>query len=114
MTGRRAHPLPRTAIEADSISWLRSQCPATQSLSVLRLQTPLARMIKCGFAPMLWATIMRGQEGYNYAWNRVYNIILRVRAPLHGQLCQTQPTTHGLRTHMLQAGMLNMQAGITC
>jgi len=47
-------------------------------LFVLRLQTPLARMIKCGFAPMLWATIMRGQEGYNYAWNRVYNIILRV------------------------------------
>ena len=37
-------------------------------------------MIKCGFAPMLWATIMRGQEVYNYAWNRVYNIILRVRA----------------------------------
>ena len=36
-------------------------------------------MIKCGFMPMLWATIMRGQEGYNYAWNRVYNIILRVR-----------------------------------
>ena len=47
--------------------------------TILRLlQTPLARMIKCGFAPMLWATIMRGQEGYNYAWNRVYNIILRV------------------------------------
>ena len=52
-------------------------------------QTPLARMIKCGFAPMLWATIMHGQEAYNYTWNRVYNIILRVLTPSHGSALLT-------------------------